>query len=81
MTCGVGRRHGLDLALLWLWLGLTAVALIRPLAWELPYDAASALKRKKKFLELAFTQTFDFLEEFFYLERQCAVVFFKMLEQ
>ena len=26
-----------DLALLWLWLWLAAAALIRPLAWELPY--------------------------------------------
>ena len=39
MSCGVGRRHGSDLALLWLWLRLAATALIRPLAWKLPYDA------------------------------------------
>ena len=32
--------------LLWLW--LTAVVPIRPLAWELPYNAGEALKRKKK---------------------------------
>ena len=33
---------------LWLWLRLAAVALIQPLAWELPYAADVALKRKKK---------------------------------
>ena len=32
MSCGVGRRQGSDLALLWLWHRLAAVALIRPLA-------------------------------------------------
>ena len=33
MSCGTGRRHGSDLALLWLW--PVAVALIQPLAWDL----------------------------------------------
>ena len=37
-----------DLALLWLWCRLAAAAPIRPLAWELPYAAPSAIKRKKK---------------------------------
>ena len=36
------------LALLWLWDRPAAVALIQPLAWELPYAAPTALKRKKK---------------------------------
>ena len=31
MSCGVGRRGGLDPALLWLWHGLVATAPIRPL--------------------------------------------------
>ena len=35
MSCGVGRKCSLDLALLWLWHRLGAVAPIRPLAWEL----------------------------------------------
>ena len=48
MSCGVGRRHGLDLALLWLWCRPAAVALIRPLAWESPYATGEVLKRKKK---------------------------------
>ena len=47
MSCGVGCRHGLDLALLWLWCRLAAVALIRPLAWEPPCAAGVALKRQK----------------------------------
>ena len=37
-----------DLALLWLWLRWAAVALIRPLAWELSYASGAALQRKKK---------------------------------
>ena len=37
-----------DLALLWLWRRPVAVALIRPLAWELPYDAGMALKKRQK---------------------------------
>ena len=48
MSCGVGRRLGLDLALLWLWRRLAAVAPIRPLAWETPYGTRVALKSKKK---------------------------------
>ena len=48
MSCGVGHRYGLDLVLLWLCLRLAAVALIRPLAWELPYAAGVALKRQKQ---------------------------------
>jgi len=48
MSCGVGGRRGLDLAMLWLWLWLAATALIRPLAWEPPSAASEALKRQKK---------------------------------
>ena len=35
MSCVVGHRCGSDLALLWLWSRLAAVAPVRPLAWEL----------------------------------------------
>ena len=35
--CGVGRRHGSDPALLWLWHRPVATAPIQPLAWEPPY--------------------------------------------
>ena len=48
MSCGAGHRCGLDLALLWLWCGLAAVALIQPLAWELSYAIGAALKKKKE---------------------------------
>ena len=48
MSCGVGRRHGLDPTLLQLWHRLAAVAPIRPPAWELPYAMSAALKKAKK---------------------------------
>ena len=48
MSCCVGCRRGSDPALLWLWYSLVAVALIRSLAWELPYAASAALKSKNK---------------------------------
>ena len=51
MSCGVGYRHGSDLALLWLWRRPVATALIRPLAWEPPCAAGAAheiAKRQKK---------------------------------
>ena len=50
MSYGVGCRHSLDpeLLWLWLWLWLAAAAPIRPLAWEPPYAAGSALKKKAK---------------------------------
>ena len=48
MSCGVGCRHGLGPELLGLWGRPTAIALIRPLAWELPYAMGMALKRQKK---------------------------------
>ena len=48
MICGVGRRHGSDLLLLWLWCGVAAAAPIQPLDWEPPYAVGSALKKEKK---------------------------------
>ena len=45
---GVGRRRGSDHTLLWLRQSLAAVALIQPLAWELPHATGAALKKKKK---------------------------------
>ena len=48
MSCGVGHRHGSDLALLWLWHRLAAAAPIRPLAWELPYATSAALEKNQK---------------------------------
>ena len=58
MCCGVGRRHSLDPAWLWLW-SLTAAALTQPLTWELSYATGAALrkiKKKKKKKEFAFNR-------------------------
>ena len=43
MSCGVGRRHGLDPTLLWLW-----HRWVRPLSWEHPYAMGAALEKTKK---------------------------------
>ena len=48
MSCGVGYGHSSDLALLWLSYRPVAVALIRPLAWELPYAIDAVIRSKKK---------------------------------
>ena len=48
MSCGVGRRRGFDLVLLWLWRRPEAIAPIQPLAWEPPNAAGVALKRQKE---------------------------------
>ena len=47
MSCGVGCRHSLHLALLWLWCRPAAITLIRSIAWELPYATGAAVKSKK----------------------------------
>ena len=43
---GVGHRRVLDS--MWLWPRPAPAALIRLLAWELPYAEGMALKKKKK---------------------------------
>ena len=48
MSCGVGHRLGLDLALLWLWCRPAATALIRRLAWEPPYAESAVLEMAKR---------------------------------
>ena len=48
MSCGVGQRQGSDLALLWLWCRLAAIASIRPLAWKPLYALNVALKSKNE---------------------------------
>ena len=48
MGRGVPHRYWLDPVLLWLWYRLAAVAPVQTLAWELPYAAHVALKRKNK---------------------------------
>ena len=48
LSCGVGRRHGLDPEWLRLWCRPADVALIQPRAWELPYATGTALTKTKK---------------------------------
>ena len=48
VSYGIGGRYSLDPALLWLWCGLAATALIWPLAWEPSHASGAALKSKKK---------------------------------
>ena len=48
MSCGVGRRRGLDAEWLWLWRRPAATALIRPLAREPPHAAGVALEKNKQ---------------------------------
>ena len=48
MSCGIGRRHSSDLALLWLWRRPRAIALIRLLTWGLPCAADVALQKRQK---------------------------------
>jgi len=48
VSCGVGRRHGSDPALLWLWCRPVATTPIRPLAWEPPYAEGGALEKAKR---------------------------------
>ena len=50
-SCGVGRKCCLNLASLWLWRRLAAVASTWPLAWELPCAVGAALPLKKKPLQ------------------------------
>ena len=50
VSCGIGCRHSLDPALLWLWDRPAAAAPIHSLASDLPHasGAGAALKRQKK---------------------------------
>ena len=48
VSSGIGCRHTLNLALLWLWHRPMAIALIQPLAWEFPYPVGVALKRQQQ---------------------------------
>ena len=44
MSCVLGRKHGSNLTLLWLW----HRAPILPVAWQFSYAMGAALKRKRK---------------------------------
>ena len=45
MSCGVGRRRGSNLALLWLWRRTVATAPFRP---KPPYAAGAVLEKAKR---------------------------------
>ena len=47
VSCGIGCRCSLDLALLWLWYRPATTAPSGPLAWEPPCAAGAALKNAK----------------------------------
>ena len=47
MSYGVDLRRDSDPELLWLWRRPAATSLIRPLAWEPPHAAGSALEKAK----------------------------------
>ena len=47
-SCGIGRRHSSDPAVLRLWHKPAVAAPIQPLAWELPYAIGVALKTNKQ---------------------------------
>ena len=51
VSCGVGRRWGMDPALLWLWCRPVATVLIRPLAWESPCATGVDLEKAKRKLK------------------------------
>ena len=50
VSCGVGHRHGSDLALLWLWRRLAATALIQPpsLGTSICHTCSPKTTKKKK---------------------------------
>ena len=48
MSCGVGRRRGSDLALLWLWHKLAGVALLHPKPGNLQNTPKKTKKKKKE---------------------------------
>jgi len=48
VSCGIGRRLSLDLALLWLWRRPETIPPIRPLAWEPPCAVGAALEKAKR---------------------------------
>jgi len=69
VSCGIGCRCGLDLALLCLWRRPAATAPIRPLAWEPPYTVGAALKKtkdkkiKKKWFDFCELSILEFIHE------------------
>ena len=72
MSFGVGRRHGWDPQLLWLWCKAAATAPTGPLAWEPPYASGAALKSKKKIkINKLIKKALDFSKGNFWNGCQC----------
>ena len=53
MSCGIGHRHGSDLALLWLWHRPAAAAPNSTPSLGTSYATGAALKRKEKIRTLS----------------------------
>ena len=58
MSCGVGRRRGLDPTFLWLLYRPAATGSIRPLAREPPHAEGAALEKAKK-KKISLRRVFD----------------------
>ena len=63
MSCAVGRKHGSDPMLLWLWCRPASTAPIQPLAWEPPYTSCAALKGQKTETTTTTTKNASLLKE------------------
>ena len=71
MSCGVGHRHSLDPS--WLWHRLATAALIRLLAWELPYCCRCGPKKKKKKYDLAILLLGKYLQKIIIWKHRCTI--------
>ena len=74
MSYGVGRRCGSDPEFLWLWCRPAAVALIRPLVWELLCHRCGPKKTKKLFIDFSCLNT-EFAWFFLLIEFSSSKVF------
>ena len=76
MSCGVGRRHGSDLVVLWY--RLAATAPMRPLAWEPPHAAGAVLRKNTKYQKKKKKKKTLKKRSFFLCEKQLKNIFFRI---
>ena len=76
----IGPRHSSDLALLWLWCRLAAVAPIRPLAWT-PLYAMGAVLKIQKMKKNSDIMKVSFLKFFIMLTRNLSVLLALSMKQ